>query len=153
MKTYTARVIEQQGSSSRTGTFLLDVDDALSDATAMSIASGQLETEDLDIEWGSWVDNSMSAIYVAGVTEIQAPKLTTYHVELPILATEIRTAYAELELPEGLSDAEVLELARADWNLNGWEDEYTTHIGSDLLSGHPEIVNPPQPSVIRKETA
>ena len=151
MKTYSVRVIEENGSSSRTGTFSLVVDDSLGDATAMSIAGGQLDTEDMDIDWGSWEDNSRTRTYVAGVTEIVPPKLVTYHVSLPIFATEIREAYTELELPEGLSDAEVLELARADWRTESWEDEYVTSISSDLLSDHPEIINPPQPSVKRTE--
>ena len=77
MKTYTARVIEQQGSSSRTGTFLLDVEDSVGDAGAIAIAGGHLYTEDLDIEWGSWEDDSQATVYVAGVTLLQSPPKIT----------------------------------------------------------------------------
>lgn len=68
MKTYTARVTEQRGPNSRSGTFLFDVEDTAGDAAAMGVASHCLDTENPGIKWGPWEDDSQSTVYIAGVT-------------------------------------------------------------------------------------
>lgn len=59
-------------------------------------------------------------------------------VEVPVLSTEIRMAYTEIDIPEGLTEEQEQEFALAAYyqDRQNWESEYVIDVDERPVDNH-----------------